>query len=52
MTKYLEFDTPAIKQAGELASYYGLENHGLRHLDRAAVEVVRPLEIGSAPGHS
>ena len=34
MTKYLEFDTPAIKQAGDLASDYRLENHGLVHLDR------------------
>ncbi|MCK4762782.1 MAG: phosphoenolpyruvate carboxykinase (ATP) [Candidatus Aminicenantes bacterium] len=34
MTKYLKFDTPAIKHAGDLASDYGLENHGLVHLDR------------------
>ncbi|MCK4660354.1 MAG: phosphoenolpyruvate carboxykinase (ATP) [Phycisphaerae bacterium] len=34
MTKYLEFDTPAIKQAGDLASDYKLKNHGLIHLDR------------------
>lgn len=34
MTKYLEFDTPAIKQAGDLASDYRLKNHGLIHLDR------------------
>jgi phosphoenolpyruvate carboxykinase (ATP) len=34
MTKYLEFDTPATKQAGDLASEYGLENHGLIRLDR------------------
>ena len=34
MTKYLEFDTPAIKHAGELASDYRLKNHGLTHLDR------------------
>jgi phosphoenolpyruvate carboxykinase (ATP) len=32
--KYLEFDTPASKQAKELASDYGLSNHGLAHLDR------------------
>jgi phosphoenolpyruvate carboxykinase (ATP) len=31
--KYLEFDTPAIKHAGTLRSNYGLENHGLVHLD-------------------
>jgi phosphoenolpyruvate carboxykinase (ATP) len=34
MAKYLEFDTPACKQAKELASTYKLENHGLVHLDR------------------
>jgi len=34
MTKYLEFDTPAVKQAGDLASDYKLKNHGLIHLDR------------------
>jgi len=32
--KYLEFDTPASKQAGDLASDFKLANHGLRHLDR------------------
>lgn len=32
--KYLEFNTPAIKEALELASDYRLENHGLTHLDR------------------
>jgi len=34
MTKYLEFNTPAGKQASDLASDYRLENHGLRNLDR------------------
>ncbi|MBZ5499393.1 MAG: phosphoenolpyruvate carboxykinase (ATP) [Acidobacteriia bacterium] len=34
MTKYLEFDTPASKQAGDLASDFKLANHGLRYLDR------------------
>ena len=34
MTKYLEFDTPATKHAGELASDFKLQNHGLRYLDR------------------
>ena len=34
MTKYLEFDTPAIKHAKELASDYKLKNHGLVHLDQ------------------
>jgi len=32
--KYLEFDTPASKQAGELAGDFKLKNHGLEHLDR------------------
>ncbi len=32
--KYLEFDTPASKQAGDLASDFKLRNHGLKHLDR------------------
>lgn len=32
--KYLEFDTPATKQAGELASDFKLSNHGLIGLDR------------------
>ena len=31
--KYLEFDTPAKKQAGDLASDYKLKNHGLDYLD-------------------
>ena len=34
MAKYLEFNTPAIKQAGDLASDYKLRNHGFIHLDR------------------
>jgi phosphoenolpyruvate carboxykinase (ATP) len=34
MSKYLEFDTPATKQAGDLKSDFGLSNHGLIHLDR------------------
>ena len=34
MAKYLEFDTPAVKQATDLKSDYGLKNHGLVHLDR------------------
>ncbi len=32
--KYLEFDTPATAQAGDLKSRFGLSNHGLIHLDR------------------
>jgi len=34
MTKYLEFDTPASKQAGDLASEFKLANVGLKYLDR------------------
>jgi phosphoenolpyruvate carboxykinase (ATP) len=34
MSKYLEFDTPAAKQAREFASEYGLKHHGFVHLDR------------------
>jgi phosphoenolpyruvate carboxykinase (ATP) len=34
MSKYLEFSTPASKEAKELASTFGLDNHGLLYLDR------------------
>jgi phosphoenolpyruvate carboxykinase (ATP) len=34
MSKYLKFETPAQKQAANLKSEYGLQNHGLVHLDR------------------
>jgi len=34
MSKYLEINTPATEEATELASDYGLENHGLVHLKR------------------
>ena len=34
MSKYLEFNTPATKQAMDLASDYRLKNHGLTDLDR------------------
>lgn len=34
MSKYLEFLTPASKEAKDLASDYSLENHGLTYLDR------------------
>jgi len=34
MSKYLKFETPAQKQAADLKSAYGLQNHGLVHLDR------------------
>ncbi|MCC6360692.1 MAG: phosphoenolpyruvate carboxykinase (ATP) [Phycisphaerales bacterium] len=32
--KYLEFDTPATRQAGALAADFGLQNYGLTQLDR------------------
>jgi len=32
--KYLEFETPASRQAGELASDYRLKHHGLDNLER------------------
>lgn len=32
--KYLEFDTPASRQAGALAADFGLQNYGLTQLDR------------------
>jgi phosphoenolpyruvate carboxykinase (ATP) len=35
MSKYLEFTTPASKQAAELASDYRLKNHGLVAVDRS-----------------
>ncbi|MFA8342515.1 MAG: phosphoenolpyruvate carboxykinase (ATP) [Rhodothermaceae bacterium] len=34
MSKYLEFNTPASKVAAELAPKFGLENHGLKYLDK------------------
>lgn len=34
MSKYLEFNTPASKEAMELASDFRLKNQGLNHLDR------------------
>ncbi|MHB8854679.1 MAG: phosphoenolpyruvate carboxykinase (ATP), partial [Ignavibacteriaceae bacterium] len=34
MSKYLEFSTPASKEAKELASDFGLVNNGLNYLDR------------------
>ncbi len=42
MTKYLKFETPALKHAGELASDYGLENHGLQHLDQVFWNLPEP----------
>jgi phosphoenolpyruvate carboxykinase (ATP) len=32
--KYFSTETPASRQAGDLASVFGLENHGLTYLDR------------------
>ena len=32
--KYLEFNTPATKQAKELAADFKLDNHGLVQLDQ------------------
>jgi len=40
--KYLEFDTPASKQATELASDFGLEHHGLVHLERVFWNLPEP----------
>jgi len=34
MSKYLKFETPAQKQAANLKSEYGLQNHGLVYPDR------------------
>ncbi|TSA29197.1 MAG: phosphoenolpyruvate carboxykinase (ATP) [Bacteroidetes bacterium] len=34
MSKYLKFETPAQKQAADLKSVFGLQNHGLVHLER------------------
>ncbi|UCH63760.1 MAG: phosphoenolpyruvate carboxykinase (ATP) [Fidelibacterota bacterium] len=42
MSKYLHFDTPATKQAKELASDYGLKNHGMLHLDRVFWNLPNP----------
>ncbi len=33
MSKYLEFNTPALKEAKALSSDFGLDNHGLHYLD-------------------
>jgi phosphoenolpyruvate carboxykinase (ATP) len=34
MSKYLDFNTPAIKEKSELAADFSLKNQGLTHLDR------------------
>ncbi|MCK7523670.1 MAG: phosphoenolpyruvate carboxykinase (ATP) [Ignavibacteriales bacterium] len=38
MSKYLEFDTPATKQAMELASDFRLKNQGFTDLDQSILE--------------
>jgi phosphoenolpyruvate carboxykinase (ATP) len=48
MTKYLEFDTPAIKHAGELAADFKLKNHGLVYLDRVFWNLPTPALIEEA----
>ncbi len=42
MTKYLKFDTPAVKHASELASDFKLENHGLVYLDKVFWNLPEP----------
>ena len=46
--KYLEFETPASKQAGELASDYKLKNHGLDYLDRVFWNLPVPALVEEA----
>jgi len=46
--KYLEFDTPAVKQAGEYASDFKLANHGLNYLDRVFWNLPTPALIEEA----
>ncbi len=48
MTKYLEFDTPAIKHSKDLASDYGLENHGFILLDQVFWNLPTPALIEEA----
>ena len=48
MPKYLEFDTPATKQATELAADYGVENHGLRELERVFWNLPLPALVEEA----
>jgi phosphoenolpyruvate carboxykinase (ATP) len=42
MSKYLKFETPAQKQAANLKSEYGLQNHGLVHLERVYWNLPEP----------
>jgi len=42
MSKYLKFETPAQKQAANLKSEYGLQHHGLIHLERVYWNLPEP----------
>jgi phosphoenolpyruvate carboxykinase (ATP) len=42
MSKYLEFNTPATKEALELSSDYDLSNHGLNYLERVFWNLPNP----------
>ena len=46
--KYLEFDTPAVKHAGEFASDFKVSNHGLTYLDRVFWNLTTPALIEEA----
>jgi len=46
--KYLDFPTPAAKQAGDLASDFKLANHGLAYLDRAYWNLPAPALVEEA----
>ena len=46
--KYLEFDTPALKHASAFKSDFGLENHGLVHLDTVYWNLPTPALIEEA----
>ncbi|MBU1699655.1 MAG: phosphoenolpyruvate carboxykinase (ATP) [Candidatus Eisenbacteria bacterium] len=48
MSKYLKFDTPGLKQAKELKSDYGIDNHGLEYLDRVYWNLPTPALVEEA----
>ena len=48
MSKYLEFDTPATRQAKDLKADFGLKHHGLLHLDRGIDHVEKAIEEAGA----
>lgn len=48
MTKYLKFETPAQKQAEDLKSEFGLDNHGLKGLDRVYWNLPTPALMEEA----